>query len=80
MTHIEEMLPMNRVILNLVLASAITTLTSVPARAHHAFAAEFDDNWKWTHLSVERRNRVVATDERNRRHRALRTCLGVDAD
>jgi hypothetical protein len=35
-------MPMNRVVLNLVLISGIASLTTMPARAHHAFAAEFD--------------------------------------
>ena len=33
---------MKRVILSLVLISGIASLTSIPALAHHAFAAEFD--------------------------------------
>lgn len=35
-------MPINRVALSLVLISGVALLTSVPARAHHAFAAEFD--------------------------------------
>jgi hypothetical protein len=35
-------MPMSRVALSLVFIAGIGSLTSVPARAHHAFAAEFD--------------------------------------